>query len=186
MYFSAFPNTQFNGKDVLDITRKANIDKLSRSNVLSYMNYRIEEEDRPEDVAFYYYDDPAYAWLVLAANDIVDPYTEWPKGSSALEEYIKAEYAEQAGTTGDGVIEWTKNTQIGTNIVHYQSHSDPDVRINRASYLNAGTQSRAEFYPVRVYDYEFNLNEDRRGIVLINKSLLPTIKDSLKSALNGS
>ena len=85
MYFSSFPTTQFNGVTLLDITRKAELDKLVKSDTLAYMNYTVEEGEKPEDIAFYYYDDPSYAWLVLASNNIVDPYTHWPKDATTFE-----------------------------------------------------------------------------------------------------
>lgn len=269
MYFSNFPTTQFGTVDLLDITRKARLDKIVKENALAYMNYTVEEGERPEDVAFYYYDDPSYAWLVLLANNIIDPYTHWPKDMRTFEEYLKVQYEEKSGTTGDAVIEWTKNATIGSNIEYYQSRQDPEVQINRASYVNlyndyeltgeellsitagsvykivslgdypnngavwqgltghppgtgifdtyvqvgilfqasnAGStianietsgivlsqssgetnEAQLEFYPVRTYDYEFELNERRREIVLVNKSLLPQIKDQLGTILHGS
>ena len=189
MYFSNFPTTQFGTVDLLDITRKARLDKLVKENALAYMNYTVEEGERPEDVAFYYYDDPSYAWLVLLANDIIDPYTHWPKDMRTFEEYLKVQYEEKSGTTGDAVIEGTKNATIGSNIEYYQSRQDPEVQINRASYVNLyndTNDAQLEFYPVRTYDYEFELNEKRREIVLVNKSLLPQIKDQLGTILHGS
>ena len=184
MYFSAFPTTDFNGTTLLDITRKAKLSSVVEFDALSYMDYRVEEGEKPEDVAFYYYDDPTYAWLVLLANDIVDPYTHWPKSMFAFEEYLKVQYADKSGTTGEAVIEWCRNATIGANILYYQSHIDPDITLNRASYLNASNEARVEFYPVRVYEYEFKLNEQNREIVLINKSLAPYIKDKLEATLN--
>jgi hypothetical protein len=184
MYFSSFPTTDFNGTPLLDITRKANLDKLVEQNALAYMNYTVEEGERPEDVSFYYYDSVEYSWLVLLANNIIDPYSQWPKTEKELNEYIKVQYAERAGTTGDAVLEWTKNSTIGANIEYYQSHSDPNITLNRASYLNSSPTEKAEYYPVRTYDYEFSLNESRRTIVLVNKSLLPLLDDQLSSVLN--
>ena len=53
MYFSKFPTTTFKGKTVLDITRKAQLDTLVKASALAYMNYTVEEGEKPEDVAFY-------------------------------------------------------------------------------------------------------------------------------------
>ena len=136
MYFSEFPTTTFGGQVVLDITRKAQLKRLVKSSALAYMNYTVQDGERPEDVAFYYYDDPAFAWLVLLSNDIVDPYTEWPKTDRDLNEMIKVKYASQANATGEAVVEWTKNGTIGANVIHYQSLIDPEIKLNRASFYN--------------------------------------------------
>tara|TARA_R110002153_G_scaffold185159_2_gene338311 strand:+ start:91 stop:639 length:549 start_codon:yes stop_codon:yes gene_type:complete len=181
MYFSSFPTTTFDDVTLLDITRKAKLTSLIKSSALAYMNYTVQEGERPEDVAFYYYDDPAYAWLVLLSNDIVDPYTQWPKSAQDLEANIISKYASLANATGSAVTEWTKSQTISSNIIHYQSLNDPNVRLNRASYFNTPLP---EFYAVRAYDYEVELNESRKEIVLINKGFLSTIKDQLKTIIN--
>lgn len=183
MYFSLFPTTTFDNLEVLDITRKVKLKALVNGSPLSYMNYTVQDGEKPEDVAYYYYDDPAYAWLVLASNDIVDPYTEWPKTDHDLNEMIKVKYASQANTTGEAVIEWTRNGTIGANIIHYQSLKDPDIKLNRASFYNSPS---TEFFPVRVYDYELELNEARKEIVLVNKGLLPAIADKLSEIINNA
>ena len=58
---------------------------MIRSTAFDYTNYTLDEGDKPESVAYYYYDNPEYAWLVLMANDIVDPYTQWYKTTEELE-----------------------------------------------------------------------------------------------------
>ncbi len=183
-YFSKFPTTIFKGQPVADITRKASLLKVTKSDALSYMNYTIQEGERPEEVAYFYYDSTDYTWLVLASNDIVDPYTEWPKSIDTLEQYIISKYASQSKATGQSVIEWTKNTSLGANIKYYASYTDPTIKLNRASYLSQDENEKAEFYPVRVYDYESMLNEQRRNIVLVNKSYLADIDKQLGPKLN--
>jgi hypothetical protein len=248
-YFKHFPTTTYDKKVVLDITRKAKFDNIVKNGALDYMSYTVEEGERVEDVAYYYYDDAELAWLVLLSNDILDPYTQWPKSQDNLEKYIIAQYASASGTTGQGVIEWAKNATISSNIIHYQSQYDDEVRLNRASFVSLGnshtitvdkivevteytinttgsisnsdwllitggvtagsgttfTAARSgtgitfadtgtvtgtsisnparEFYAVRAYDYEFQVNEERREIQLINKGYLSSIKDQLETIL---
>ena len=182
-YFREFPTVIINNQEVLDITRKVKLTSMIRSTAFDYTNYTLDEGDKPESIAYYYYDNPEYAWLVLMANDIVDPYTQWYKTTEELESYIKVQYETQSGTTGDAVLDWTKSTGIASNIVHYKSLYDSNIRINRASYVAAPT---AEFYPVRIYDHEVELNEGRRTIRLLNKSYLSFIEDRFSAVINGS
>ena len=90
-YFSNFPTTIYNGVEALDITRRAKISKIVKDSALAYMSYTIPDGDRPEDVAYYYYDDPSLAWLVLMSNDIIDPYPEsfWLRFSCILGDYFR-------------------------------------------------------------------------------------------------
>jgi len=187
-YFSKFPLTKRkDGFDVVDITRKAKI-KVSNSGT-AYLPYTVKEGEKPEDVAYYYYDDPEMAWLVLSINDIVDPYTQWPKDQRSFNNYIIKQYEAQSGTTGQAVIDWTRNASITTNIKWYESKYNTNVRINHKTY-SASPQpdpsfTADEWNPIRIYDYEFRLNEERRQINLFNRAFLGQIDNLLEKNLNG-
>ena len=187
-YFSKFPLTmRKDGKMVVDITRKA---KLKVSNTATaYLPYTVKERERPEDVAYYYYDDPELAWLVLSVNDIIDPYTQWPKDQDSLNSYIIKQYESESGTTGRAVLNWSKNASITTNIKWYQSKYNNDVRISHKTYSASPQPDPAfnanEWEPIRIYDYEFQLNEERRQIALFNRAHLGEISNLLEKKLNG-
>lgn len=248
-YFKNYPTVNINGTESLDITRRARLGDILQDGVLDYMTYTVKEGERPEDVAYYYYDDPSLAWLVLMANDIVDPYTEWPKSESNLEKYIIAQYGEQSGLSGSNVIEWSMDKTISANIVHYKSQYDDEVFLNRASFVSlanshtitgnkiiagqtytinnrgtisddnwllitGGTNSTVgntftaavngeniffadtasvtgtsitnparEFVAVRVYDYEWETNEAKREIELVNKGLVAKLIKQFETIL---
>ena len=63
---------------IVNLTTIVGLHKLINEKVFTFYNYTIEREERPDHVAFNYYDDVRYAWLVLATNNILDPYWEWP------------------------------------------------------------------------------------------------------------
>ena len=62
-----------------------------------------------------------------------------------------------------------------------QGTQGSDIRLSTGN-----NEAVAEFYPVRIYDYEVQLNEQRREIQLVNKSLLPSIQNQLKRVLDDS
>jgi hypothetical protein len=179
-YFSKFPLIKRNKEDVVDITRRA---KLSNSIASTqYLPYTIKEGMRPEDVAHLYYDDAELAWLVLLANNIIDPYTQWPKSQTNLDAFIMKEYETKSGTTGKEVITWAQNTSLTNNIKYYKSKYVPEIQINHATYTANPT---SEWRVVRVYDYEFELNEKRRIISLFNRNYVDQIGEMLEKRLNG-
>lgn len=137
-YFKYFPQTTFQGKSIADITRKAKLNKLVTDNVLDYMSYTIQEGEKPEDIAYNYYDDPNLAWLVLMSNDIIDPYQQWPMTTNQVEQIIINKYSTKSGKTGTQVLDWAKNTTIASNIVHYRSIVDNDIKLNRSSFIALG------------------------------------------------
>lgn len=252
-YFKHYPTTQFDGYELADITRKFKLDDVTQDTAVDYMTYTVKEGETPEDIAFYYYDSVDLTWLVLMANDIIDPYTQWPKSENNLERFIVAKYKEKSGKSNyQDVLDWTRNMTITSNIIDYKSQFDSEVRLNRTSFVSLGnshtvtvkniikgneytihtlgtvsnddwelltgvrnsdnfvvgykfiakadgadilfgdtarvtgsslTNPAREFIPVRAYDYEWELNEERREIELINKGYVAALQERLETIL---
>jgi len=62
------------------------------NNASSYYEYDIQEGDRPEIIAEKVYGDAEAHWIILLANDIVDPQYDWPLGYQEFNDYIVDKY----------------------------------------------------------------------------------------------
>jgi len=119
-YFSNFPEISYNNVLIKDISQRVNFLKQTIDNPYVYLPYTVEEGERAEDIAFHYYGDPRYSWLVYLANNIVDPYNEWPMDEYTFSQYLIASYQEKTnGKTGYDVVDWTRDTSRTDNIVYY-------------------------------------------------------------------
>jgi len=118
-YFEDFPVIEYEGQLVKDLTRRNSFTKVVSQNPLVYLPYTVEEGERPEDIAQFYYGSTDYTWLVYLANNIMDPYHEWPKSVAEFNDYIKAKYDEQSGKTGDEIVEWIRDPDEDDNILFY-------------------------------------------------------------------
>jgi hypothetical protein len=136
-YFTNFPIIEYRGKQIRNITNRSKI----RENILSdpyiYLPYTIADGEKPETVAQLYYGSVEDTWIVLLANDMVDPYYDWPLSDEEFDQYFIDKYSEFSGRTGVDVLRWGQNTNIKDNIVYYykiinKSLSD-DVVISQAS-----------------------------------------------------
>ena len=183
-YFTYFPKITYMGKVVTDITRKVSIIETLTQDPYAFLPYTIKDNERPEDVAYYYYGDQNKVWMVYIANSIIDPYTQWPMSNENLDKTIIAKYATQANTTGYGVITWAMNSTIDANIVHYQNVDDPELKINTETFTLDTSINASEWYPVRIYDYEVELNESLRSIFLINSAYANQVERDLEKIMN--
>ena len=118
-YFENFPIVEYNGKQVRDITRRNNFIKSVSTNPMLFLPYTVKQNERAEDIAEFYYGSVDYVWLVYMANQIIDPYYEWPMDEETFNKYIIAKYQEVSGETGDDVVEWSKEEGNDENIVYY-------------------------------------------------------------------
>ena len=107
-----------------DIIRRVKLRSNIADNIFSYDPYDIKDGERPDIVADAYYGNVNYVWLIFLANDIVDPYYDWPLTTNQFEQFIIDKY---------GSIEASKDTTSTTNIIHYK-HNTKDTIISKDTY----------------------------------------------------
>ena len=92
-YFKQFPTVEYMGRTVTDITKRSKILQSLSLDPYAFLPYTIHDDMRPEDVAYFYYGDVDKVWMVFLANNIIDPYTQWPLPGPQLDATIRAKYA---------------------------------------------------------------------------------------------
>ena len=95
-YFSKIGVTPYNGDTVNNIITSIRFkEAVSKYNIV-YYPYTIAEGERPDIIASNYYGDERYAWLVLLANNVIDPYYQWPLSTNEFNDYIMDKYGSVA------------------------------------------------------------------------------------------
>jgi len=118
-YFEKFPIIEYEGRRVRDISRRSNFVRAVSNNPYLYYPYTVSEGERAEDIANFYYGSVDYVWLVYMANNIIDPYHEWPMDPQTFNDYLVEKYTEQSGEIGEDVIDWTRDPNNDDNIIYY-------------------------------------------------------------------
>jgi len=187
-FFADFPIIKYNNEPVRDISIRIDILENVKSDSYAFLPYTIKDGERAEEVAYLYYGNPKYVWIVYLSNNIIDPYFEWPLDNYEFEQTLAKTYAAQALAASpsnvgwQAVVEWANSTSTTSNIVYYRRISDPTVRMNKDGL--AFVTDAADWQAVRVYDYEFEKNESRRNIQLLNKEYVSIAERNLTRLLN--
>ena len=98
MYFSKFPLRVYdvkgdkNYKLLPDILRRVKLRSSLSSSRFVFDKYNVKEDENPEDVAFKYYGDAEYHWVVLMVNNITDRYYQWPMTQPDFAEFLTDKY----------------------------------------------------------------------------------------------
>lgn len=145
-YFKYFPTIVYDEQRVTDITRRVKINDTLLNDPYLFLPYTINNDDRPEDVAYYYYGDVNKVWLVYLANNIVDPYTQWVLKNDDFEKTIRMKYAIRA------IAEFVTNSVI-TSTNHGFKTTDPVVFTGSISGITSGTR----YYVIRIDNDTFKL-----------------------------
>lgn len=185
-YFKFFPDIEYGEKVIKNICRRVMFSDTIGSNPYVFLPYVIKEDERPEDVSYYYYDSVDYVWLIYLANNIIDPKYDWPMSQNNLNNFIIQKYRSSANTTGNDVLNWSKNTQITDNILYYEN-SEFDRITTKTYELESAFQNSdfisGDWTPIRVYDYEFDRNENKRHIQLVDASYALQMQNDLRENL---
>jgi len=144
-YFSKFPIIQYNEVFVRDITRRNKFVEENLGDPKLFLPYTATEGQRPEDIADLYYGTVDATWLVLLANNIIDPYYGWTMDDAQFNKYLINKYQDVSGQTGYKVLDWTRNETIEDNIVYYYREIDKD-----------NPELPTSFVPESVVDYVLN------------------------------
>lgn len=91
-YFQKFPTIEYNGKDVIDLTRRVKVADTFFRIPTAYYKYEVINDDRPDNLAYFLYEDPSLAWVHYLMNGITDPYYDWYLSDEQLTSLIVNKY----------------------------------------------------------------------------------------------
>ena len=111
MYFSNFPLMAYDiegdktYKLVPDILRRVKLRANLKNGMFIFDNYDVKEGETPETVAFKWFGDSEYHWVILMTNNITDRYYEWPLSQPQFHTHLEDKY-------GVGNIDSTHHYEI--------------------------------------------------------------------------
>lgn len=144
--FNGVPTVQYNDDLITDLTNIITLD-WTEGNTF-FINYVIEDGDTAENICYRLWNDSSLSWLVYLVNGMVDPFFDWPLRSNELMEYVKNKYGQFQAYDAH---HYTKNGFV----VNYNK-DDPTLQ------------------KITNYQYEFQLNEEKRNILLPTDAFIET------------
>jgi hypothetical protein len=98
MYFSKFPLTVYDMKGdekyklLPDIMRRVKLRSGIAAGRFVFDSYDVKNGERPEDIAFKYYGDAEYHWVVLLVNNVTDRFYDWPLTQPQFDAFLTDKY----------------------------------------------------------------------------------------------
>jgi hypothetical protein len=92
-FFSNFPQINYNGRNVVDITKSINLDTNYLNNPLSFNSYTLKDLDRSDLLSKKIYNDSYLEWLIFLSNQKIDPY-DWYKDYDTFRDYLNQKYGD--------------------------------------------------------------------------------------------
>lgn len=162
-HFKFFPSIEYSGYTSVNMLARAKLRDLIKEKVVLYYEHTVSDGQRADTISADYYGSSKYTWMIYYANDIVCPYEEWPLNSPQFKKLITRKYG---------------SIQRAFNIIHHYTLDNKYI-IDQNTYED----NSIEFFRkniVTAYDHEFNINEQKRSIRVIDSIYLGQITSELR------
>ena len=151
-----------------------------------FTKYKIVGNDRPDNVAFEVYDDASLDWVILLCNNILSVQTEWPMEQNNFDAYMLDKYGDYdtfySGIHHYETIEVRNSDGFLIVPAGLQVQSDYTV-----SFYDVGSDSQVDarniIVPVTNYEYEINLEENKRNIFVLKQEYLAIILNDMEEIM---
>ena len=158
-YFARFPMMVYDVKGnkdyklLPDILRRVKLRSGIRAGSFLFDNYDVIDGEKPEDVAFKYYGDPEYHWVILMTNNVTDRFYQWPLSQPQFQEHLTDKYG--AGNE-DATHHFEKTTDSGPNDYSHLVECNEDDE-NPAIISNRQYEQRKqdEYRQIRLLDTRY-------------------------------
>ena len=169
-------------KKIVDLSRyvRSSNDLLVKK--YEYFDYEINGSERPDQVSYKNYGSTEFYWIVFVINNIRNIWTEWPLGQEEFESYVVNKYGSIAAAQAS-----TYRNLAEKDIYKASTASLDELIIADGEAVDAtiisdySLVSGTDYKVVSDYEREMDLNNAKRNIKLIKKSLISSIKHELKT-----
>ena len=196
-YFSKVPDIEYVNRlpdsSIGDYIRVKNIftGVSIREDILQdltvFEKFQIVGDDRPDNVAFEFYEDSNLDWLVLKCNNIINVQSEWPLTQMDLDEYLLDKYGDyntlyngihhyetKEIKNSKGVIIVPEGLQVSEN--YKVTYFDLALGQHRSSLIEEKNIATS----ITNYDYEINIENEKRNIYLLKPGYTSLVEEDLE------
>ena len=191
-YFRNIPNFEYVNRlpdshssseyiEVKNLFERGKIRNDIFKDVTYFTKYSIQGDDRPDNVAFSLYQDSGLDWVVLLANNIINIQDEWPLTQESFENYLLNKYGNEQSIHGIHHYESKEiKNSIGSIILKEGLHVPQYFTLkfldaNLGTYTEVGGAGDLITTEVTNYDYEVNLQNEKRNIYALKQNYLNII-----------
>jgi len=188
-YFEKIPKVIYTDKTgyskvMTNLMARVSVKPSMLNNSVIYYEYSIQDGDTPEIIAHKYYGDVYRYWIVLYVNEILDPQWGWPLNSNEFQRYIDDKYAnidvyntthhfEQIITQHDS---GTNTTTTNKLIIDQNTYNNLITSTKTATFSTGTVTITTTKKLVSLYDYELELNENKRNIKILNSQYVDQLE----------
>jgi len=143
-----------------------------------FTKYKILGDDRPDNVAFDVYGRSDLDWVILTSNNIINIQSEWPMPQFNFDAYLIEKYGTYENLNSTHHYETTE-LKNSDDVVIVQKGLRVESDYSITYFDESGMVTGNPVKEVTNYQYEDQLNSDKRNIFVLKTLYLNVIIDDL-------
>jgi hypothetical protein len=195
-YFKYVPNFDYvsrlpGAQSISDYVQTKNLFKRVKlseeifENLTFFTKYKINDEDRPDNVAYKVYDDANLDWLVMLSNNIINYESEWPMDQISYNNYLLGKYGSYENLYSIHHYETQQILDSNKQVILQKGLIVP-VDFSITYYDSAtGTEKIANNITDGITNqlYEDRIQDEKSNIYLLKPNYLPVILDEIENLM---
>ncbi len=173
-FFEYYKTTEYEilGKKfkLTNITLRYKFKQNLTKNVYNFYDYTLQDGERLDHVADMYYGSSKYVWVIVLANEMIDPLFDIPRPYNEFRKYLINKYGDwETVESGNHHYERVSVYKDETTKI---TDLNPPITVNQETYNNLFEKERRI---ITNLEYEDQINENKRTIKLLDSSQLNLI-----------
>ena len=150
-----------------------------------FTKYKIQGDDRPDNVAFSLYEDASLDWVILLSNNIINIQSEWPMPQVDLDRYLLDKYGSYEALYNVHHYETQEiKNSAGVTMVKEGLTVESDFSIEFYDWFIESLETkRGITTPITNYEYEMKIEDDKRNIFTLKPRYINIVKDDLEEIM---
>ena len=164
MYFKTFPTLQYTLDDgasyqiIQDIFRRIVLTYSIKTKEAYYQLYDVKDGETPEIVSHKFYKSTQHHWIILHANEIIDPRYDWCMSQENLKQYV--------------IVKYTEPLYYAPHHYEWVLYEGTEAEQKLISPIQTGEYQTL----ITNFEYENRLNEARRSIKVVRPELVASLQ----------
>ena len=175
-------NSVYDYQIVKNLFKRAVIRDDIFDEITAFTKYSVRGDERPDQIAYDFYNDSGLDWVVLTTNNIIHVRDEWPMGNQDFLTYLNEKYTEQELA----------------NVHHYETDL---IRNSRGQLIQPEGMTVPENYSITYLDngvlrteskitsftfleHETRLNDNKRNINILRQEYLTLFLEDIADIMD--
>lgn len=197
-YFRQLPNLKYSNLnsdssnsdyvELKNLFRRGRIRSDILNNLAFFTKYAVIEGERPDVVAYKFYEDESLDWIILLCNDILDVENQWPMPQSTFNQFLLQKYQTYENIYAihhyetQEILDSQKQTVIKSGMIVNSDFQITYYDNNLQIYVTRG-QNEMITTPITNYNYELKIENQKRNIYILKPEYLNVIFNDMESIM---